>query len=242
METLFVSDLHLDSSRPEATAAFLRFLASAAHDADTLYILGDLFEYWVGDDDPNPHHRKIIAALAELTSSGTRCFAMHGNRDFMLGERFATETGVVLLHDPTLIYVEGCTVLISHGDLLCTDDVSYQRFRKIARSPWLQRVINALPLGIRHRLAATTRQRSAVAYEHKAEAILDVNQLAVEKWLQEYQTHIILHGHTHRPAVHEFEVAQHAYKRIVLGDWYTQGSVLRWDNDGPELAVVNFQS
>jgi len=186
VETLFVSDLHLDSSRPEATAAFLRFLASAAHDADTLYILGDLFEYWVGDDDPNPHHRKIIAALAELTSSGTRCFAI--------------------------------------------------------RSPWLQRVINALPLGIRHRLAATTRQRSAVAYEHKAEAILDVNQLAVEKWLQEYQTHIILHGHTHRPAVHEFEVAQHAYKRIVLGDWYTQGSVLRWDNDGPELAVVNFQS
>jgi UDP-2,3-diacylglucosamine hydrolase len=237
---LFVSDLHLDAARPRATQAFLDFLAGDARKARTLYILGDLFEYWVGDDDPNPHHQQVVTALAELTVSGTRCFALHGNRDFMLGKRFAAASGVVLLHDPTLIYVGGSSVLISHGDMLCTDDISYQRFRTIVRTPWVQFIYRSLPLSIRHRIAAQMRSGSSAAYEAKASEIFDVNQTAVEACLREYQVQILLHGHTHRPAIHEFTLDHRDCLRIVLGDWYTQGSVLRWDDGGPQLTAFDF--
>ena len=129
MEVLFVSDLHLDASRPAATEAFLRFLNADARQADSLYILGDLFEYWISDEDQNPHYQTIIKALAETAASGVRCYIMHGNRDFMLGKRFERESGTTLIHDPTLIYAGEKSILLSHGDTLCTDDTSYQRFR-----------------------------------------------------------------------------------------------------------------
>jgi len=238
--TLFISDLHLDSSRPAATDGFLRFLKREAAGCTSLYILGDLFEYWIGDNELNPHDRQVIAALSEFTKSGTRCFVMHGNRDFLLGEQFCRESGATLLPDPTLIYVGGESVLISHGDYLCTDDVSYQRFRKIVRDPRFKTLYSKLPLKFKQSLAKKARKKSSSSYELKPPEILDVNQRAVEQALTQFNVTTMLHGHTHRPAIHEFRLANRACKRIVLGDWYKEGSVLRWAENGPQLASLQF--
>ena len=240
MIVLFVSDLHLDASRPAATEAFLRFLRQDAQKVDVLYILGDLFEYWISDEDPNPHYREVVAALATLTASGVRCFIMHGNRDFMLGDQFIRETGTTLIHDPTLIYAGGRSVLLSHGDMLCTDDLSYQRFRKIVRSNWFQNIYKWLPFAFKSRLAAKARRRSVQLLGNKPPEILDVNQDAVVSILQQYDVDTLLHGHTHRPAIHEFEANKRQLSRIVLGDWYESGSVLRWDEAGPQLTSLKF--
>ena len=240
MSALFVSDLHLDASRPAATEAFLDFLQTAVNPNDRLYILGDLFEYWIGDDDPNAHYRAVLAGLRALTDSGARCFVMHGNRDFMLGEDFTTETGTELLFDPTLIYVGEHSVLIGHGDLLCSDDLNYQRLRRIVRNPLTQSIVRSLPLSFRHWLANRTRARSKQNYERKAPEILDVNQKTVEQTMREFNVDVILHGHTHRRAIHRFELDGQERMRIVLGDWYQEGSVLRWDDAGPAMAPLSF--
>lgn len=236
----FVSDLHLDASRPEASDAFCRFLQREAVNGSSLYILGDLFEYWIGDDEPDGLSQRVVNALRNLSDSGTRCYVMHGNRDFLLGSSFVEATGATLLFDPTLIYAGGQSVLISHGDALCTDDLSYQRFRRIVRNPTVQKLYLALPRSTRRRLADRARTRSRQDTRAKAPEIMDVNQQAVERILGDYAVTTLLHGHTHRPGIHRFSANGADLTRIVLGDWYQQGSVLRWDESGPQLQTLEF--
>jgi UDP-2,3-diacylglucosamine hydrolase len=240
MTTLFISDLHLDASRPAATTAFLKFLTEEAPAAEKLYILGDLFEAWIGDDDPNPHHQQVIAALAKLNESNTPCFFIPGNRDFLVGRRFLEAAKMILLPDPTLIYVGGESVQISHGDIYCTDDLSYQRYRRFVHHPLTMRIYRALPFFIRSMIIDTARGKSQTSTQSKSSKIMDVNQQAIEATLQENRVNILLHGHTHRPAFHDFESAGEQMRRIVLGDWYESGSVLRWDEHGPQLLTLEF--
>ncbi|MFC4314663.1 UDP-2,3-diacylglucosamine diphosphatase [Steroidobacter flavus] len=237
--TLFISDLHLDGERPDITAQFLEFLDREARQSSGLYILGDLFEAWIGDDDPDPDKRRVIAALKSLTHGGVPVYFIHGNRDFLIGRRFAKETGVKLLPDGTLIELYGKRVLLMHGDTLCIDDPDYQRLRRIVRNPFVQFILRCLSLGQRQKLATKMRAGSKKHIESKdrtAPQIMDVNQGAVRRTFEQEQAEVIVHGHTHRPAIHDVSVGDHAFKRIVLGDWYEQGSVLRWDEQGFELA------
>jgi UDP-2,3-diacylglucosamine hydrolase len=232
--SLFISDLHLCSSRPAITRQFVDFLQTTAGRAEALYILGDLFEYWAGDDDLHDiHHQDIITALNELTRAGTQVFFMHGNRDFLLGEAFAQASGITLLADPTLITLYGRRVLLSHGDELCTDDVAYQAFRRQVREPVWQQQFLAQPLTARKTQIEALRQRSEQEKSHKAESIMDVNADAVKALLRQYDyPELLIHGHTHRPARHEIEADGHHCERWVLGDWYEQGSCLRCDSQG----------
>ncbi|MEL7451099.1 MAG: UDP-2,3-diacylglucosamine diphosphatase [Pseudomonadota bacterium] len=238
MTTLFISDLHLQASRPDITAQFVEFLGTRARDAEALYILGDLFEAWIGDDDPDAHNRQVIAALRACVDQGTPGYFMRGNRDFLVGERFAEETGFTLLEDPTVITVNGQRVLVMHGDTLCTDDVEYQAFRRMVREPAWQAQMLALPVEQRRQLAAQARDASSAASQQKAADIMDVNHDAVTGAIAEAGVDILLHGHTHRPAVHAVDVDGRACTRIVLGDWYEHGSMVRWDADGYELMAL----
>jgi UDP-2,3-diacylglucosamine hydrolase len=240
MTTLFISDLHLDASRPAATHAFLNFLTKEASAAKKLYILGDLFEAWIGDDDPNPHHQKVVAAIAQLSESDTQCFFIPGNRDFLIGKHFLKTARMILLPDPTLIYVGGESVLISHGDIYCTDDLSYQRYRRVVHHPLTMRIYRAMPFFIRRMVIDTARGKSQTSTQYKSTQIMDVNQQAVETSMRDHQVNILLHGHTHRPAFHDFESDGQEKRRIVLGDWYQSGSVLSWDEKGPELHSIDF--
>ena len=235
MATLFISDLHLEASRPEIGEQFLAFLESQARTADALYILGDLFEAWVGDDDPNPYYAQMKVALRALSDSGVPVFFMHGNRDFMIGARFAEETGITLLADPSPIELHGEKVLLSHGDAMCTDDVEYQQVRAMTRNPEWQAMMMAKSIEERVAFAMAAREQSQARYGSIDEEITDVNQDAVEATIREHGCDILLHGHTHRPAVHPFHVDERPVHRIVLGDWYEQGSMVEWDKDGPRL-------
>lgn len=179
MATLFIADLHLCVEEPAITAGFLRFLAGEARKADALYILGDLFEAWIGDDDPNPLHRQMAAAIKAVSDSGVPCYFIHGNRDFLLGKRFARESGMTLLPEEKVLELYGRRVLIMHGDTLCTDDAGYQAFRAKVHKPWLQTLFLALPLFVRKRIAARMRANSKEANSSKSLAIMDVNQNAV---------------------------------------------------------------
>lgn len=235
MTTLFISDLHIDSAQPAIIAQFLAFLRTEAKDAAALYILGDLFESWIGDDAPDAAQAAAITGLGELTASGVPCFVMHGNRDFLLSRRFSEMTGAQLLQDPLIITLYGEAVLVMHGDALCTDDHAYQRLRATVRDADWQRQFLALSIESRRALAGAARagsQAHTAAMEH---AITDVNAGSVAMALRGAGTSILLHGHTHRPAIHTLEVDGRPRTRIVLGDWYDQGSVLRWDQHGPEL-------
>lgn len=238
MTTLFISDLHLDPARPDITSQALEFLATETRDAEALYILGDLFEAWVGDDDPEPEKRRVIAALKQLADRGLPCYFMHGNRDFLVGEGFAQASGCTLLPDPTIVELYGTKVLLMHGDTLCTDDHQYQAFRQMVRKPAWQQAMLARPLAERMALARQMREASAASMAGKSDAIMDVNQDAVEAALREHGVDTLLHGHTHRPAVHRFDLDGREAVRIVLGDWYTQGSALSWDADGPVLRTL----
>jgi UDP-2,3-diacylglucosamine hydrolase len=237
---LFISDLHLDASRPAAIAAFLDFLAGPARAATDLYRLGDLFEVWVGDDDPNPLHLKIAVAINDVARSGTRCFFMAGNRDFVIGKDFLQRAGMTGLHDPALICVGDTSVLISHGDIYCTDDIGYQRYRRIVYNPVIRAIYNALPFALRNRIVGSIRSNSQTSVEFKPPEIMDVNPAAINHALTEYGVSVILHGHTHRPAIHDFDADGKQARRIVLGDWYQAGSVLRWDEAGPRLESLPF--
>ncbi|GFE79737.1 UDP-2,3-diacylglucosamine hydrolase [Steroidobacter agaridevorans] len=237
--TLFISDLHLDGERPDITAQFLQFLDHEARQAAGLYILGDLFEAWIGDDDPDPDKRRVIAALKSLTGGGVPVYFIHGNRDFLIGRRFARETGVKLLPDGTMIELYGKRVLLMHGDTLCIDDPDYQRLRRIVRNPLVQFVLRCLSLGQRQKLAAKMRagsKKHIESMDRTQPQIMDVNQGAVYRTFEQEHADVIVHGHTHRPAIHDVDVGGHVAKRIVLGDWYEQGSVLRWNEQGFELA------
>lgn len=238
MTTLLISDLHLEAARGEIGEQFLAFLQGEARNADALYILGDLFEAWLGDDDPNPYYATMKTAIRQLTESGVPVYFMHGNRDFMIGDDFAAETGVTLLEDPTIVNLHGHDVLLSHGDVLCTDDVAYQQVRAMTRNPEWQAMMRAKSIEERIAFAVDARKQSLARGESISEDIMDVNPGAVKAMMREYGVDTLLHGHTHRPAVHDVQLEDGLATRIVLGDWYEQGSVVRWDADGPRLEVM----
>ena len=238
MTTLFISDLHLAEERPDIGDQLLSLLEGEASSADALYILGDLFETWVGDDDPNEHYARIKIGLRALVDSGVPVYFMHGNRDFMIGEDFAIETGVKVLPDPYHLEMHGITVLLSHGDAMCTDDVEYQQVRKMTRNPEWQAMMLAKPLAERLAFAANARERSQARGESLNEEITDVNQREVVNAFAEHGVDLLLHGHTHRPAVHDVDLGDRTATRIVLGDWYEQGSILRWDESGYSLDAM----
>lgn len=239
MATLFVSDLHLDAQHPEISRQFLAFLAGPATEADALYILGDLFEVWIGDDDPDPEKQRIVAGLRRLTDSGVPCYVMHGNRDFLLGERFCANSGCRMLEDPTIIQLHGDRVLTMHGDALCTDDQSYQNLRSMVRDPGWQKMFLALSPQQRLTLADEARAGSKAHIAQAMSAIMDVNADAVAAAMRGAGVKLLLHGHTHRPNVHRFELDGAPAARIVLGDWHEQGSVLRWDERGYDLSSIS---
>ncbi len=234
--TLFISDLHLDPARPAITVRLLNFLAQPARQAEALYILGDLFEAWIGDDDDAELGRTVAAALRTLTDAGVPVYFLHGNRDFLLGERFAAASGVQLLPESVIIELAGEPTLLLHGDTLCIDDGEYQAFRAQVRHPAWQAQILALPLAQRRALAGQLRETSRQAGQQKAADITDVNLTEVERVLRAQGVRRLIHGHTHRPAIHDWRLDGQLARRAVLGDWQEQqGSVLRCDASGWRL-------
>lgn len=240
MATLFIADLHLHTEEPAITAGFLHFLDGVAREADALYILGDLFEAWIGDDDPNPLHQRVAGAIRALVDSGVPCYFIHGNRDFLLGKRFARESGMQLLPQEKVLNLYGRNVLIMHGDTLCTDDTGYQAFRAKVHQPWLQTLFLALPLFIRHRVAAKMRAGSRAANSSKSLAIMDVNQQAVIEAMEKHRVQWLIHGHTHRPAVHQLTANDAPAWRAVLGAWHSEGSMIRVSESDVELVQFPF--
>lgn len=231
MSILFISDLHLSPERPEITRAFLTFLQEQATTAKALYILGDLFEAWVGDDDDTPLCIEVQSALKKLTSSGVDLFIQHGNRDFLIGRKFIANTGAFLLADEHIIEHYNHTALVMHGDTLCTDDVDYQRFRRKARHPLYKWALGLLPLKRRQRLARDWRAKSAAANKNKPSEIMDVNGDAVDRVMKKHGINVLIHGHTHRPNRHPVNYGE----RIVLGDWEAKGWLLTLDKSGYQL-------
>lgn len=227
MTTLFISDLHLSGERPDIIRLFQTFLQKEAAQADALYILGDLFEAWLGDDAVQAEMLDVLHGIKHLTESGIPVFVMVGNRDFLLGEKFENMTGCKLLADPSVITLYGKDTLLMHGDTLCTDDVDYQAFRKQVRNPKWQKSVLAKPIEERIKIAREARAESQARTREKSEAIMDVNAQAVENIFREYNVSRLIHGHTHRPGVHQLTVNNKPVTRIVLGDWYEQASVLR---------------
>lgn len=240
MATLFIADLHLHTEEPAITAGFLHFLDGVAREADALYILGDLFEAWIGDDDPNPLHQRVAAAIRALIDSGVPCYFIHGNRDFLLGKRFARESGMQLLPQEKVLELYGRKLLIMHGDTLCTDDAGYQAFRAKVHQPWLQTLFLALPLFIRYRVAAKMRADSRAANSSKSLAIMDVNQQAVIEAMEKHRVQWLIHGHTHRPAVHQLSANEAPAFRAVLGAWHSEGSMIRVSESDVELVQFPF--
>jgi UDP-2,3-diacylglucosamine hydrolase len=235
---LFVSDVHLDAGTDAATEQFLDFLQTRAARAEALYILGDLFEVWIGDDDPEPQKDRILSALAALTRGGVACFVVHGNRDFLLGERFARRTGCTLLPDPFVAEFDGERVLVTHGDALCIDDSSYQELRSIVRDPVRQRRFLALPVQTRAALADRARAGSRAHTARVVPTIMDTNPNAVAAAMRATGVRRLIHGHTHRPAVHEMLLDDVPAQRIVLGSWYEQGSYLSYEAGRYELCEL----
>ncbi|WFM69772.1 UDP-2,3-diacylglucosamine diphosphatase [Halomonas sp. CKK8] len=229
MTTLLISDLHLHPGAPQVTEGFLHWLDERARGCDALYILGDFFEAWIGDDlldlgeqDPTGNATlaaRIATALKRLADGGTAIYLMHGNRDFLLGERFANEAGASLLPDPSVVTLGGKRVLLMHGDSLCTRDEAYQTFRAQARHPRWQEQVLSMPIQERLALARQLREQSGEANSNKAEDIMDVTPDEVVKAMAEHGVTTLIHGHTHRPAVHDLEVDGQPGKRYVLGDW-----------------------
>jgi UDP-2,3-diacylglucosamine hydrolase len=232
---LFVSDVHLDAGAPGATEQFLAFLAREAAGAEALYILGDLFEAWVGDDEDDPEKERVCRALRALASSGVACFALHGNRDFLLGPGFSGRSGCELLEDPVVAQIDGERVLLTHGDALCTDDHAYQELRTLVRSSDLQRRFLALPREHRQLLATEARAGSRRHTARTVPYIMDVNAAAVAAAFRAARVQRMIHGHTHRPGVHRHEIDGAPAQRIVLGAWYEQGSYLIVERGGYEL-------
>jgi UDP-2,3-diacylglucosamine hydrolase len=231
--TLFISDLHLSAQRPELVAAFHEFVRGPARGAAALYILGDLFDLWLGDDQlRDPLAAGVVAALAELAQSGTAIYLQRGNRDFLLGERFARLSGATLLDDAVVHELHGTPTLIMHGDQLCTDDVGYQRFRAWWQDPVHRRRFLALPFFARRGIGAALRSRSRKAMANKPEVIMDVNAGAVAAALRERGVTRLIHGHTHRPARHEHDVDGRTCVRVVLADWYQRASYLEVSEAG----------
>jgi UDP-2,3-diacylglucosamine hydrolase len=232
MTALFVSDLHLSDQRPDTTRAFLSFLDGPARATRDLYILGDLFEYWVGDDDASILSRTVSDAMVELVRAGIGTFFVAGNRDFLLGERYAASCGMRILPDPALIEIGGNRVLLSHGDILCTDDLAYQDYRARVRDPAWRAAFLTRPLAERRRVAEELRRQSEQAKHEKAVEIMDVNPAAVDALFRDWAYPTLIHGHTHRPAHHHHVVDGHHCERWVLADWHDDAPYLEWNEGG----------
>lgn len=233
---LLISDLHLEEERPDITRAFLHFLATRACQAEALYILGDFFEVWIGDDAMTPFQQSIADALRALSERGTRIYLMHGNRDFMLGKGFCRAAGCTLLGDPSVVQLGGERVLLMHGDSLCTRDEGYMRLRRLLRNPLSLFILRHLPLSTRRKLARKLRNESRAQTRMKASDIIDVTPELIPRVLAEHGVRTLIHGHTHRPATHELEVDGRPARRIVLGDWDQQGWALQVDESGFQQA------
>lgn len=229
-KTLFISDLHLDPHHPAMINTFFYFLDHVARDADALYILGDFFESYVGDDDQNDFVTLITRALARATGLGLPIFFMHGNRDFLIGKRFEEKSGVTIIFDPSVITLYGQSILLMHGDSLCVDDKSHQRFRKIIRNKWVQKIFLSLPLSFRQKIAGQLRHESKHYNQTKSAEIMDVNQHAVTQALIKNNAVRLIHGHTHRPMISE--------NRIVLDAWHEHGNYLQVDQNG-NMELIN---
>ncbi len=239
MTTLFISDLHLDAERPAMTELFGHFIDEQAGDADALYILGDLFEAWVGDDDPSDAGAFVAGKLRGLRDAGVPVYFMRGNRDFLLGDAYADRAGITILPDPTVVMLYGKPTLLMHGDTLCSDDIAYQQFRAQTRDPEWQRQFLSQPLGARlafaqQARAASQAHQSGLKAQGTMDAITDVSPATVAASFTRFGIDTLIHGHTHRPAVHTHEGGT----RIVLGDWYEQGSVLRVDDNAHALETL----
>ncbi len=234
-ETLFVSDIHLDTSRSSIIDLFNAFLTRRAVQADALYILGDLFEYWVGDDAHFDEYASTFDALKQLTDQQVPVYFLHGNRDFLIAERFAQLTGVSLLQEETVVTPYRQRILLMHGDTLCTDDVAYQNFRKKTHNKFLQKFVLSLPVFVRQAIAGRLRATSKQAIGQKPPEIMDVNQSAVDAAVQRNNVATLIHGHTHRSAIHNFTIDGEDYTRVVLGDWYFHGNVFCLSEQGMRL-------
>lgn len=229
-ETLFISDLHLDVTRPDILKLFQSFLKDISPDRhDALYVLGDLFELWIGDDHSDPASDAVIGALEACNRRGTPVFLLRGNRDFLLGEGFANASGCQILDDPVVVSVQNTDTLLTHGDSLCTGDADYQAFRDMVRDPAWQNNFLARPIEDRRTIASHMRNLSLEEVRKKPPHIMDVNETTVTDLLRDKGVQNMIHGHTHRPGVHEFTLDGQIARRYVLGDWYNSGSVLHCD-------------
>jgi UDP-2,3-diacylglucosamine hydrolase len=235
-EILFISDLHLDQDHPGITEQFLNFLETRALQARVLYILGDLFEVWLGDDDPAPQYQSVFEALRHYSKSADVYF-QHGNRDFLLGEQLANSLGMTIIDDPCVIELEQHRVALMHGDLLCTDDVDYQNFRRLVRNPDWQREFLAKPLSERQAIANGLREKSGAEMQQKQADIMDVNQTTVLQIVQQLDVDVLIHGHTHRPGIHELGNSK---QRLVLGDWQPEPSYISWQQE--EFKLVDLRA
>jgi UDP-2,3-diacylglucosamine hydrolase len=236
----FISDLHLDGNRPELLRLFQQYMQETALEADSLYILGDLFEAWIGDDDNNPDYRAIVNELRQYSDNGRKLYIMHGNRDFLLGQQFATDTGCTLIDDPTVIDLFGRPVVLLHGDSLCTDDEQHMAFRAEVRGQRWQKDFLSKSLAERQAIARELRRKSMIEKTNKPEAIMDVNADTVKQVLREHGVDCMIHGHTHRPAMHQLDLDGATADRIVLGDWHeNQGSVLKCTADSCDLVALS---
>jgi len=236
VSALFISDLHLSEERPAANEQLIDFLEGKARSADALYILGDLFEYWIGDDDlEEPFNAVMAGMLRALTRDGVPVYVMHGNRDFLIGERFCAATGAVLLEDPSVIHVGEEKILVMHGDTLCTDDVDYQAWRRIARSVEWQREFLTKSREERRNMILGLREKSKAVIQAKPADIMDVNDAAVAQALQRHGVSRLVHGHTHRPGRHDVALGERAGERWVLPDWYGRGGYLEIGAGAPHL-------
>ena len=238
MSILFASDVHVGAQTARATQAFLKFLGGPSHNAEAVYLLGDVFDAWLGDDDMRPPHPEVVQAISALVRAGTAVYATHGNHDFLLGAAFIETTGVILLPEvSTLNLGENATVLC-HGDELCTDDVTYQQYRQYTRDAGNQQKFLSLSLAERGQEAMRLRQASQQATAEKAEDIMDVNAEAVTAILREHQSTWLIHGHTHRPADHTLAVDARPCARFVLGNWHVEESILEWNGQALSRTTV----
>jgi UDP-2,3-diacylglucosamine hydrolase len=239
MASLFISDLHLSAERPVMSALFAAFLRDRVRPGDSLYILGDLFEAWLGDDAASPDQLAIMKLMRAAAARGTGMFFMHGNRDFLAGAAFETMSGCRILPDPSVTDLGGEPVLLMHGDTLCTDDHDYQAWRRQVRQPAFMNRFLAMPVEERRQVAEHYRAESERITQNKPMAIMDANQAAIEAAMREHHVRCMIHGHTHRQAIHDFELDGAPARRIVLGDWYRTGSALTFDQDG--FRLENFE-
>jgi UDP-2,3-diacylglucosamine hydrolase len=236
VSALFISDLHLTEERPEANERFIAFLEEKARNADALYILGDFFEYWIGDDDLREPFNAIVAGLlGDLSRKGVQVRLMHGNRDFLIGQRFCAATGAKLLPDPSVVEIQGVKTLLMHGDTLCTDDLEYQAWRRQARDPVFQASFLAKPVAERRAAVEQMREKSKAVVKGNTAEIMDVNDAAVRQALRSHGVRRLIHGHTHRPGKHAVEVDGERCERWVLPDWYGRGGYIEVTREGPRL-------